>query len=116
MNIDTLTIDSEIQLSARGIDVATVQGYVEALGSGAVFPPVVAFAEDNDLWLADGFHRVQASRSCGVAEIDVDVREGTKRDAMIHAAMANIEHGKPMTRAQRKEAGLRLLELTDWSD
>jgi len=114
--IDGLTIDPGIQLRARGVDSATVQGYVEALSSGAEFPPVMAFSENGNLWLADGFHRIAASRFCGLAEIDAEIQEGTRQDAKIHAALANVEHGKPMSQAQKREAGQRLLELTDWAD
>lgn len=114
--LDELTIDPEIQLQTRGVDSATVQGYVEALSGGAEFPPVVAFSENANLWLADGFHRVAASRFCGAADINANVQEGTRQDAMVHAALANVEHGKPMSQAQKREAGRRLLELTEWSD
>ena len=114
--IDGLTIDPGIQLRARGVDSATVQGYVEALSSGAEFPPVMAFSENGNLWLADGFHRIAASRFCGLAEIDAEIQKGTRQDAKIHAALANVEHGKPMSQAQKREAGQRLLELTDWSN
>jgi hypothetical protein len=117
VHLTDLTFDADIQLRARNIDPDTVQDYVQGYLNDAPFPPVIAFREeDGQLWLADGFHRLQACRFLGLAEIDADIRSGTRKDAMVYAAIANVANGKPMSRAEKEEAGKRLLRLTEWSD
>jgi len=115
MKINEITIDYEIQLKARGIDPGTQAGYVEALSNGVKLPSVIVFHDKESFWLADGFHRIGAAKFLGRSDINVKVLDGTRQDAMIYAATANAEHGKPMSQAEKKEAGLRLLELTTLS-
>lgn len=116
VRVDDLTIDPEIQLEARGLKQDTVQAYVEAIASGAEFPPVVAFDDGATKWLADGFHRVHASKFSGLMDIEADLKPGTREDAMVYAALANVTHGKPMSQAEKREAGERLIRLTSWGD
>jgi ParB-like chromosome segregation protein Spo0J len=114
--IADITIDEGIQLHARQLDLFTVQNYAEAIESGAQFPPVTVFQDDGTLWLSDGLHRVEAHKSLGLAEIEADVREGGREAAMLHAAIANVANGKQMSAAEKREAGERLLRMTNWSD
>lgn len=115
IRIDELIIDPDIQLGERKLDDGTVQNYSIALSNNAKFPPIVVFSDGTDNWLSDGFHRVKAAQRLGLVTIDADVREGTKQDAIVYAAIANVANGRPMSAAQKREAGARLLELTDWS-
>jgi len=114
--INSIITDPQIQLSTRFVDSATVRQYVAALASGAEFPPIVIYEAGGCHYLADGFHRVAAYRFCGMAEVEAEIRQGTKRDAMVHAATANATNGKPMSQKEKQQAGKRLLKLTDWSD
>jgi len=116
VKIADLTIDPEIQLEARGIDQDTVRDYIEAIQSDSKFPPIKAVSDNGMLWLYDGFHRVEAHRFLGLPEIELETRPGTRTDAFIFAAIANVLNGKPMSRVQKQEAGKRLLRMTDWSD
>ena len=45
------------------INEVTVADYAADMASGTVFPPVVAYSDGTDLWLADGFHRVRAAKA-----------------------------------------------------
>ncbi|MBU0494365.1 MAG: helix-turn-helix domain-containing protein [Chloroflexi bacterium] len=114
--LDDLTLDPAIQLRARGLAPAMVEDYAAALEHGAVFPPVVVFQEGGTLWLAGGFHRHAAHRAVGRAEIEAEVQPGTRQEAMIYAATDNATHGRPMSRWEKREAGERLIRLTEWSD
>ena len=116
IHIDELIIDPEIQIDGRGIDNETHQAYVEAATNGAQFPPIIVFGENGSKWLADGFHRVSAYRFLGLATIEADVRTGSRQDAMVYAATANVTNGKPMSQIEKRAAGKRLLEMTDWSE
>lgn len=98
---------------------ATVAEYAEALGAGVVFPPVIAFQDGTDIWLADGFHRHAAHVAAGMADIAVDLRTGDRRAAILFAAGANADHGLRRTQEDKRNAVLMLLrdpEWRDWSD
>lgn len=111
IKLSDITIDYDIQLKSRGIDDDIVGGYVEAMTNGDNFPPVIIFQENGYNWLADGFHRINAAKFLGFAEIEADIKPGSKNDAAIYAAEANVINGRPMSQEEKKEAGLRLLEL-----
>jgi ParB-like chromosome segregation protein Spo0J len=114
--IERVTVDAQVQLTKRGVDDAVVATYADSLNAGVVFPPLVAFDDGKALWLADGFHRLAAYRFCGLTAVEVDVKSGSQEDAMIYAATANVDNSRLMNRAQKREAGERLLRMTDWSD
>jgi hypothetical protein len=87
-----LTLDPELQPRAS-IDRVVLENYVQLLVDGAVFPPVVAFRDDAVLWLADGFHRWHSRKVLDLDDIEVDVRIGTRRDALLYSLSANSKHG-----------------------
>lgn len=108
-----------------GLDDATVFEYGQAMiaaNGWATFPPVVCYHDGKDYWLADGFHRVAAfleSFPDPKREIPVEVRAGTRRDAVLHAAGANASHGLRRTNADKRrsvETLLRDEEWRQWSD
>lgn len=98
-----------------GIYTDTVEEYAEALDSGASFPPVVVFYDGSDYWLADGFHRTMAHEKAGRTEIAVDVRQGTRRDAVLHSTGANATHGLPRTREDKRRAVRTLVTDEEWA-
>lgn len=65
-------------------------------------------------WLADGFHRTAAAKSAGLAEIDADVRQGTRRDAILFSVGANAAHGLRRTNADKRRAVETLLRDEEW--
>ena len=80
------------------------------------FPPVVAYHDGRDYWLADGFHRIAAMRSqCPTADIPTDVRQGDRRDAILHSCGANAQHGLRRTNQDKRRAVMRLLQDDEWS-
>jgi len=115
IRLDEIKIDTSVQLLERGLAPETVRSYVAALTNDAQMPPIVLFRLDGQLVVADGFHRVAAHRFLGLAEVEAEVREGTRQDALLYAATANVANGKPMSQAEKREAGERLLRMTKWS-
>jgi hypothetical protein len=72
--------------------------------------PIEVYDDGWKYWLADGFHRVKAYQKAGREKVSALVREGTHRDAMIHAAGANAEHGLPRTTKDKRRAVQLLLK------
>ena len=96
------------------IDPDTVGEYAEAMKAGAKFPPIVVFHDGQEYWLADGFHRVQAATRAMLIEISADVRQGTRRDAVLYSVGANSEHGMRRTNADKRRAVMTLLNDEKW--
>lgn len=92
----------------------TVEEYADALRGGAEFPPLIVFFDGSDHWLADGFHRLEAYRVCEYVEVPVDVRKGSKRDAILFSKGANSRHGLPRTNADKRRAVESLLRDPEW--
>ena len=90
--LSSIRTDGETQ-SRAAISGDTVAEYAEAMREGATFPPITLFHDGSNYWLADGFHRVVASRRFGASEIDADVQIGTREDALWFAIGANKANG-----------------------
>lgn len=96
-----------------------VEAYAEDMLTGAEFPPVVVFYDGDNYWLADGFHRVQAARKAKCIFIKADVRQGTRRDAVLFSVGANATHGLRRSNTDKRRAVEVLLrdeEWQQWSD
>lgn len=101
--------------SRDSLDEGVVESYAEAMRGGATFPPIVVFHDGADYWAADGFHRIESSRRTGAPAIVADVRQGTRRDAILYSVGANATHGKPRTNADKRRAVTLLLTDEEWS-
>lgn len=122
---DQIRTDGGTQMRA-GLNLETVQEYIEAIPgpNSWPFPPVLCYYDGTVYWLADGFHRVEAARQYAQREefaltIPVEVRSGTRRDAVLHAAGANASHGLRRTNADKRRAVETLLRdevWQQWSD
>lgn len=115
-----LRTDGGTQMRAQ-LDDSTVFEYTQAMiaaNGWGTFPNVVAYYDGSTYWLGDGFHRVQAYRDAfpGSSEgVPVEVRSGTRRDAILHAAGANASHGLRRTNADKQRAVETLLRDNEWS-
>ncbi len=101
--IAKLLTDSGTQVRSE-ISEFIVTEYVEALGEGARFPPVVVFRADGPDVLADGFHRVRAYQQAGRDEIEADVYEGGPDQALWFALGANRAHGQRLNDGDKRRA------------
>jgi Holliday junction resolvasome RuvABC endonuclease subunit len=81
---------------------------------GYSFPPVVVFYDGSDYWLADGFHRVEAATRTGWPEIEVELKLGSRRDAILYAVGSNATHGLKRTPADKRHAVQLLLKDEQW--
>ena len=76
-------------------------------GSAMGYP--VVFNDGETKWIADGLQRLSAMDLIGIVQPLVDLRQGTKADATWFASGANREHGRPMTKGQKRQAVDNLL-------
>src|SRR4051794_13735395 len=84
------------------------------MAAGVVFPPLVVYFDGTLYWLADGFHRYWAAEALGLAEVACDVRQGTRRDAVLHSVGANAGHGHRRTNDDKRRAVLTMLDDEEW--
>jgi len=113
MRLDDLTLDKDVQQRTR-ININTVKSYIEAMEEKLEFPPVTVFSDGEKNWVADGFHRVFAARALKLEELEADVRQGSKRDAILHSVGSNDSHGLPRTNEDKRKAVTTMLSDSEW--
>lgn len=101
--------------SRVSLNEAAVAEYAEIIRFGGDLPPVVVFEDGSDIWLADGFHRYHAHRAAGAMDIACEVRQGTKRDAVLFSVGANAAHGLRRTNEDKRRAVMTLLNDAEWA-
>src|SRR3954447_20230894 len=105
--IDLIRTDGGTQIRACETFHAKVAEYATAMGEGNEFPPLTVFWDGEHYWLADGFHRLGAYNivmqglELPGLDIDCEVIEGTKRDAILYACGVNSTHGIQRTNADK---------------
>ena len=99
------------------INVATVKEYAECMIRGRKFPPFKVCQVNGELWVVDGFHRLEAARQCGFTDIEVEVFDGTRSDAPRASLGANHTEGLPRSNANKRFAAeLAVKEFRRYSD
>ena len=85
--------------------------------NGDAFPPVIVYHDLSvgQYWLADGFHRCAAAAEVGLTEIEAEVTNGTRRDAILEAIRANAAHGVRRTNEDKRKAVFTMLTDDEWS-
>ena len=85
------------------VDEDHVMALVEVIDR---LPPIIV---DERMIVIDGVHRIEASRRAGRREIRAVLFTGDETEALTLAIRANVEHGKPLTRNERRAAARLLL-------
>jgi ParB-like nuclease domain len=98
-----------------GLESEVIDDYATAMLDGCVFPLVTVFYDGTMYWLADGFHRLEAAKKIGALSIAADVRQGTRRDALLYSVGANATHGLRRTNADKRRVVVLLLTDPEWS-
>lgn len=82
---------------------------------GAILPPILVHRPT--MRVVDGMHRLQAAILRGEETIAVEFFDGSESEVFLRAVQANVEHGLPLTRADREAAVSRIIashpELSD---
>ena len=97
------------------INREAVAEYAEAMQEGAIFPPPTVFYDGADYWLADGFHRVAAAQAAGFDDVSIELRQGSRRDAVLFSVGVNSTHGLRRTNEDKRRAVMTLLNDPEWS-
>lgn len=92
-----------------------IDDYAAAMVQGSEFPPITVFYDGADYWLADGYHRRDAAIGAGKTEILADVRQGTRRDAILFSVGANAAHGLRRTNEDKRRSVMTLLADPEWA-
>jgi hypothetical protein len=98
--VEDLVLDPRLNLRDR-LDADTVERYVETWDR---LPPVTVFEVEGRLLLADGIHRHAAAATLGKRAIRAQVLAGTFEEALDFVAGANLNHGLPLSRSERRRA------------
>jgi hypothetical protein len=114
VKISDIRTDGDTQNRCE-FDRDLVSEYSRAMHEGAVFPPMLVFFDGTHYWLADGFHRHAACVDIGLEFVDVQVKEGSLRDAQLYSFSANANHGKRRTNADKRRAVQTMLGDSEWS-
>jgi len=72
-------------------------------------PPLDVFHLEGGYYLADGFHRAAAAQEARRPTVLCRVYQGTRQDAIRHAALANLKRGLPYSHGDRAQVLERLL-------
>ena len=115
LKLTVVKLDSGLQARAAMSEVV-VQEYTEVIREGGTMPPVTVFHDGAEYHLADGWHRYFAHKSAGFAEIEADIKEGTRRDAILYAVSANDKHGLRRSNADKRKSVMVLLEDFEWNE
>lgn len=74
------------------LNTAKVEQYAKEKQQGAGFPaPVVFVDHDQIYWTGDGFHRIKAEQKNDSSTVEVFLKSGTLKDAILHNIKANRE-------------------------
>ncbi len=93
------------ELSPRDrLNEETVIRYMESFGS---LPPVRVQAGSNTV--VDGFHRVEAAVRLGLETVPVREEPIPDDELRLAAGLANVQHGQPLTRAERNALAVALV-------
>ena len=101
--IDKIRTDGGTQPRAA-IDRRTVDEYQREMEEGQVFPGVDVFFDGTSYWLAEGFHRIEATYGAGFDDIDVTIHQGTVEDAKWFSFGANKDHGLRRSNEDKQRA------------
>jgi hypothetical protein len=89
LRIADLFADAPVDPEAH-LDASRVERYSRMLDA---LPPVIVFDTPEGLLLADGYHRVAASRRLGLETIEAEVHTGSRHDALRYAARVGAAQG-----------------------
>jgi len=115
LKIAKIELDKELQ-SRAGMNEEVVQEYMHIILGGTQMPPVTVFHDGKKYHLADGWHRFSGHKAAGFTEIEANIIEGTRRDAILYSVGANDDHGLRRSNEDKRRSVTILLDDFEWSE
>ena len=103
LNISDIQVRPEFMIREI-VDPELVAQYQENLSEIITISPITVYETPEGYILSDGYHRLAAAKNLGWVEISSQIIKGSVEDAHAAACLANLQHGKPLTRAERERA------------
>ncbi len=103
IDIDQIITDISIQPRDE-IREDIIFNYANVLSEGGKLPPIDVFKDEKGYWPGDGLHRLEAYILEGRESIPARVYPGGRREALIHASSANLQHGLLRTNRDKRRA------------
>lgn len=94
-----------VSLRSRGPDAEHVARLAEMEGP---LPPILV--DRRTMHVIDGMHRLMAAFLRGRQVVRVEFFEGSAEDAFLRAVQANVTHGLPLSRSDRRAAAAKILK------
>jgi ParB-like chromosome segregation protein Spo0J len=111
----TLTIDRLLPADSprlHGEDLEHIRSLAELAEE---LPPILV--QRGTMRVIDGMHRLKAAVLRGASTIEATFYDGDDAEAFVLAVRSNVQHGLPLTLADRKSAATRIVFLNPyWSD
>jgi hypothetical protein len=105
--IGQIVVDDSLQPRCDGISEEHVDALIEAPEN---WPPIVLARRNGSLFLIDGFHRHEAARLLGVAELTATIFDpADDTDLFDVAFQLNAKHGRPLALRDRKAYAAAML-------
>jgi hypothetical protein len=106
--------DLRLGVSVRGgsIDARHLERLIER---AEAWPPLLVRRSDHTI--IDGHYRFHAAKQMGLSRVECVYFDGDESDVFIEAVRRNVDHGLPLTLADRKCAARQILGMhPEWSD
>lgn len=113
LKLSQIVIDKGTQ-TREAIDQKTVTEYAEVIMNKDPLPPLVVFHDGINYYLADGFHRYFAYKQTVTPEVEVEVINGTLRNAQEYALGTNDKHGLKRSNGDKRNAVMIALNDIEW--
>ncbi len=115
--LSVIRVDGDAQPCAAN-DVAVIEAYAQTMRDGqwgwqSHNLPIVYY-DGETYWLASGFHRFAAAGLAGLETLPVELRQGTRRDAILCAAGAGLDHNLHRSNEDKRRVVLSLLCDEEW--
>ena len=102
LSVDAIRQHKDLQFRVEGLSLQHVKKLVRVLEAGGEpLAPVRVARIGKALYLVDGHHRLEAHRKAGRDTIGAEVARMSLQDAKDAARVANANHGKAMSRADK---------------
>lgn len=115
MRLTEIKVDVSLQARSK-LSQEVIDEYTETLREGGKLPAIKVFRVGSSYYLVDGWHRYYAHKKAGLADIEVEIIDGTLRDATLYAIGANDEHGLRRSNEDKRKAVMMLLDDVEWSE